>query len=147
MKKSYFLFFIVLTILNVLDFINNTALCQDTRYVRKQLQMLCSPEMHGRGYYKRGDSIAAFYIADQFRKLGIKSFTGDFIQRYNLNVNRINRTIVKFNGQELKFYRDYVVTGYSASVKGTFRPLMINSSLMQNPDKFIQKLNDLRRQD
>jgi len=142
MKKSYFLFFIVFTILNVIDFINNTAICQDTRYVRKQLQMLCGPEMHGRGYYKRGDSIAAFYIADQFRKLGIKSFTGDFIQRYNLNVNRINRTIVKFNGQELKFNRDYVVTGYSASVKGTFRPVMINSSLMQNPDKFIQKLNE-----
>jgi len=141
MKKSYLLFFIVLTILNVFDLVNNSASCQDTRYVRKQLQILCSPEMHGRGYYNRGDSIAAFYIADQFRKLGIRSFTGDFIQRHDFNVNRINRTVVKFNGQELKFNRDYVVSPYSASVKGTFKPVIINASLMQNPDKFLAMVN------
>jgi hypothetical protein len=97
--------------------------------------------MHGRGYYKRGDSIAAFYIADEFKKLGIKSFTGDFIQRFDFNVNRINRTIVRFNGTELKFNTDYVVTPYSGSVKGTFKPVQVNASLMQNPDKFLEAVN------
>jgi len=138
MKKPFYLILIIIT---TLSFLNKSAFCQDTRYVRKQLQMLCSPEMHGRGYYKRGDSIAAFYIADQLKKLGIKSFTGDYIQRYNFNVNRINRTVVKFNGQELKFNRDYVVSPYSASVKGTFKPIILNASLMQNPDKFLEAIN------
>jgi aminopeptidase YwaD len=138
MKKSFIMILIVLTILNLL---NNSATCQDIRYVRKQLNTLCSPEMQGRGYYQRGDSIAAFYIANQFRKLGIKSFTGDLIQRYHLNVNRINRTVVKFNGQELKFNRDYVVSPYSGSVKGTFKPVMINASLMQKPEKFLEAVN------
>jgi putative aminopeptidase FrvX len=142
MKKTYLLFFIFLMILYGLDLATNSANGQNTQYVRKQLQMLCSPEMHGRGYYNRGDSIAAYYIADQFRKLGIKSFTNDFIQRYDFNVNRINKTVVKFNGQELKFNRDYVVSPQSGSVKGTFKPLMFNASLMQNPDKFLAKLND-----
>lgn len=114
---------------------------QDTQFVRKQLIRLCSPEMHGRGYYKRGDSIAAFYIADQFRKLEIKSFTGDFIQRYDFNVNRINRTVVKFNGKDLKFNRDYIVGPYSGSVVGTFKPVIINAALMQNPDKFLEAVN------
>jgi aminopeptidase YwaD len=138
MKKSFLLISIILTILSLS---NNSANCQDTQYVRKQLQQLCGPGMHGRGYYNRGDSIAAFYIADQFKKLGIKSFTGDLIQRYDLNVNRINRTVVKFNDQELKFNRDYVVSPYSGSVKGTFKPVIINASLMQNPDKFLEAVN------
>jgi len=114
---------------------------QDTQYVRKQLVKLCGPEMHGRGYYKRGDSIAAFYIADQFRQLGVKNFKGDYIQRYNFNVNRINRTSVKFNGKELKFNRDYVVSPYSASVKGTFKPVIINAARMQNTEKFLEAIN------
>lgn len=138
MKKSFLLVSIILTILNLS---NNSAICQDTRFVRTHLKVLCGPGMHGRGYYNRGDSIAAFYIADQFKKMGIKSFTGDLIQRYDLNVNRINRTVVKFNGQELKFNRDYVVSPYSASVKGTFKPVMINASLMQNPVKFLEAVN------
>jgi aminopeptidase YwaD len=142
MKKSYILLFIILTIYNVAGLFNNSASGQDTRYVRKQLQALCSPEMYGRGYYNRGDSISALYIADQLSKLGVKSFTGDLIQRYHFNVNRINRTVVKFNGQELKFNRDYIVSAYSGSVKGTFKPVMINASLMQNPDKFLAKLNE-----
>ncbi|MFA6128124.1 MAG: M28 family peptidase [Bacteroidales bacterium] len=128
----------------VLFFVMFTLTClteaQDTQYVRKQLIKLCGPEMHGRGYYKRGDSIAAFYIADQFKSLRIKSFDGDFIQRYNFNINRINRTIVKFNGQELKFNKDYVVSPYSGSVKGTFKPVMINSALMQNHHKFLEAI-------
>jgi aminopeptidase YwaD len=137
MKKSFLIIFVILTSINIL---NNPANSQDTKYVRKQLQMLCGPEMYGRGYYKRGDSIAAFYITDQFKKLGLKSFTGDFIQRYDFNVNRVNRTVVKFNGEELKFNRDYVVSPFSASVKGKFKPVMINAALMQNSDKFFATL-------
>ncbi len=138
MKKSFCLFFIVWMMFTLTS---NISSSQDLPFVRKQLMALCSPEMHGRGYYKRGDSIAAYYIADQFKNLGIKSFKGDFIQRYDLNVNRINRTIVKFNGQELKFNRDYVVSPFSASVKGTFNPVMINASIMQYPEKFLEAVN------
>ena len=141
MKINFLLFVIFQVLLNILNLISNTASCQDVPYVRRQLQMLCSPQMHGRGYYKRGDSIAAFYIAGQLKDMGIKSFNGDFIQRYSINVNRVNRTMVKFNGLELQFNRDYVVSPYSGSVKGTFRPVMINASLMQNPDRFLEAIN------
>jgi aminopeptidase YwaD len=141
MKINFLLFTIVQLLLSILNLPFNTASSQDIPFVRKQLQMLCSPDMHGRGYYKRGDSIAAFYIAGQFKDMGIKPFTGDFIQRYDLNVNRVNRTMVKFNGLELKFNRDYVVSPYSGSVKGTFTPVMVNASLMQNPERFLDAIN------
>jgi aminopeptidase YwaD len=137
--KKHFTFFVTAVLL--LSGIQQTLFSQDTRYVRKLLVNLCGPEMHGRGYYKRGDSIAAFYIADQFKKLGVKSFSGDFIQRHDFNVNRINRTVLKFNGKELKFNKDYVVGPYSASVRGTFKPVMVNSSHMRNPQKFLEAVN------
>jgi hypothetical protein len=141
MKKNLLIFSAAQMLLCILILTSNTSICQDVPFVRRHLKMLCSPEMHGRGYYKRGDSIAAGYIVSQLKALGIKTFDGDFIQRYSLNVNRVNRTMVKFNGLELKFNRDYVVSAYSASAKGTFKPVMVNASLMQNPEKFLETIN------
>ena len=34
--------------------------------VRRITKQLCSPEFHGRGYYKKGDSLAADYIVKEF---------------------------------------------------------------------------------
>jgi aminopeptidase YwaD len=117
------------------------APAQDTKYVRKQLIRLCSPEMHGRGYYKRGDSIAAFYIADQFQKLGVRAFPSGYLQRYDFNVNRINEVSMKFNGNEMIFNKDYVVGPYSGSITGTFHPVIIRPSLMHRTEKFLEALD------
>jgi hypothetical protein len=59
-----------------------------------------------------------------------------------VNVNVTNRLMVKLNGQELKFSKDFVVTPYSASVKGMFTPVMVNASLMKNPDKLLAILQE-----
>ncbi len=114
---------------------------QDTQYVRKQLVKLCGPEMHGRGYYKRGDGIAANYIADQFKQLGIKSFPAGFLQPYTFNINIINEVMVKFNGAELKFNTDYVVSPNCGSLTGKFKPVMVNAKLMAKPEKFLEAVN------
>jgi aminopeptidase YwaD len=135
MKKSILFITLLLTVLIV------SISAQDTQYVRKQLINLCGPGMHGRGYYKHGDGIAANYIAGQFNQLGIKSFPTGFLQPYSFNVNVINQAKVKFNGQELKFNTDYVVSPYSGSITGTFKPVMINTSMMLNPDKFLEAVN------
>ncbi|MCX6223623.1 MAG: M28 family peptidase [Bacteroidia bacterium] len=135
MKKS------ILLISIILNFLNAYAFGQDTQYVRKQLIRLCGPDMHGRGYYKHGDGIAAKYIADQFKQLGIKSFQEGYLQPYSFNINTINQAMVKFNGKELKFNSEFVVSPYSGSVSGTFKPVMINASLMSNADKFMEAVN------
>ena len=116
---------------------------QDTQFVRKHLQQLCGPQMHGRGYYKRGDQIAANYIAQQFRQLGLKSYTPDYLQPYTVNVNIINEARLKFNGRELKFNSDFVVSPYSGSITGTFSPVMINARLMRDPAKFIEAVGSV----
>lgn len=117
------------------------AFSQDTQYVRKLLVNLCGPEMHGRGYYKRGDQIAANYIADQMKQLGIKSFPAGYLQPYSFNVNVINEVMVKFNGEELKFNTDYVVSPTCGSISGKFKPVMINAKLMASPEKFLETVN------
>jgi hypothetical protein len=115
---------------------------QDTQYVRKQLIQLTGPEMHGRGYYKQGDGIAARYIAEQFKQLGIKSFQPGYLQPYSYNINTMNSVGVKFNGKELKFNKDYVVGPKCGSLTGKFKPVMINASLMSRPEKFIAAVNE-----
>jgi aminopeptidase YwaD len=118
------------------------GIAQDTKYVRKHLIKLCGPEMHGRGYYKRGDSIAAFYMADEFKRMGVQAFPEGYIQRYNFNVNVVNEVMVRIDGQELVFNHDYVVGPYTGSAKGTFRPVILNASLMNDPDKFLTTLQE-----
>ncbi|MFA5815968.1 MAG: M28 family peptidase [Bacteroidales bacterium] len=134
MKRIVFrfsaLFFLVFAIANLSE-------AQDTQFVRKQLIKLCGPEMYGRGYYKRGDGIAADYIAVQLKQLGIKSFPAGYLQPYTFNANIMNDVRVKFNGQELKYAKDYVVNPKSSTLTGTFKPIIINASLMASPDKFI----------
>jgi len=115
---------------------------QDVQYVRKQLIQLCSPEMYGRGYYKKGDSIAAEYIARQLKQAGIKPFAPGFLQPYSFNINTMNRVRVLFNGLELKYARDFVVNPRSGSLTGTFSPLIVNARIMKNPDRFLALLGD-----
>jgi len=64
------------------------ANAQDIKYARKQLKRLCSPEFHGRAYYNKGDSIAADYLASQFKGFGLRSYGTDYFQEYSFNVNR-----------------------------------------------------------
>jgi len=47
-----------------------TLSAQDIPYTRQILDTLCSPFTHGRGYVKKGDKIAANYIANEFKKFG-----------------------------------------------------------------------------
>ena len=51
--------------------------------VRRITETLCSPEFHGRGYYQKGDSIAAEFLKQEFEKIGIKPYKKhDYFQSY-----------------------------------------------------------------
>ncbi len=138
MKNSTLRLSALLLLMSVLSI---SVSSQDTQFVRKHLSKLCGPEMYGRGYYKHGDGIAANYIAEQLKKLGIKSFPAGYLQPYSFNVNIINEVMVKFNGKELKFNTDYVVSPNCGSLTGTFKPVMINAKLMAKPEKFLEAVN------
>jgi hypothetical protein len=54
---------------------------------KEVVKTLCSPSFHGRGYVNSGDSIAAEYIADQFKKSGLKPFGKSYFQAFQHDVN------------------------------------------------------------
>ncbi len=56
-------------------------------YARKIVDTMASESMHGRGYVKDGDKIAANYIKSEFEKSKLKSFTPDYYQPFAFPVN------------------------------------------------------------
>lgn len=54
---------------------------------RSRVERLCSPEFHGRGYVNGGDSIAAYYLAAEFEKIGLEHFKSGYFQTFGFPVN------------------------------------------------------------
>jgi hypothetical protein len=114
---------------------------QDIRYVRQQLEILCSPDFHGRGYYKNGDRTAAEHLAAEYKKFNIKSYGSGYFQDYSFNVNSLEEVSFKINGKELNFGDDYMMNATSGSGKGTFEPVVINAGLMRNPGNLFKTID------
>jgi len=94
---------------------------QDLDYVKYVVDTLCSPSMHGRGYVKKGDRIAAGFIRDEFVKLGINHFGEDYLQPFNININTFPKKIsVKVGDKTLQPGTDWIVYCSSPSVKGKY---------------------------
>ena len=137
MKKAY----LVLLLLG-LTIISLNA--QDIAYARQQLEKLCSPEFYGRGYYKKGDKIAADHLASEYDKFGLKSYGPDYFQEYAFNVNSLVEVSIKINGKELQFGSDYMMNAASGSGSGSYSPVLINSTIMNNPSVLLKKLKGIR---
>jgi aminopeptidase YwaD len=111
------------------------------RYARKIIDTLTSPSMHGRGYVNDGDKIAARYLEDQFRKMGLKTFGNSYRQEFSLDVNT-------FPGKmSINYYvrdrtetpgTDFLVDPACPSLKGTFRLQKADSLSIRN-DQDLQK--------
>jgi len=128
----------LVSLLVVLTIINANA--QDITYARQQLKKLCSPEFYGRGYYKKGDRIAANHLANEYEKFGLKSYGPDYFQEYTFNVNSLVEVSIKINGKELEFGADYMMNAASGSGSGSYSPVFINSTVMNNPSVLLKKL-------
>ena len=113
---------------------------QDIKYVRNQLERLCSPEFYGRAYYKKGDSIAADYLAERYKEAGLLSYGPDYFQRHSLNVNNITALSFKLNGEEMKFGLSYMIHPGSSSYSGRPKPVIIDKDVMQDSSLTLAKL-------
>lgn len=141
-KKNINFFVLALVALTMIH-----ANAQDIGYVRQQLKKICGPDFFGRGYFNRGDRIAAEYLATQFRKFGLKSYGPDYFQEYTFNVNSLEEVSIKINGKKLQFGADYMISAASGSGSGSYRPLLINSIVMNNPSVLLKKLSSTQTLD
>jgi len=78
---------------------------------RKTVEKLCSPEFHGRGYVNSGDSIAAEFIANEFKSIGCKFYKKNPFQKFDFMVNTFPKEVsLQLNGTELTPGVDFVVS-------------------------------------
>ncbi|MBO6524235.1 MAG: M28 family peptidase [Balneolaceae bacterium] len=90
-------------------------------YAKEVVQKLSSEDFIGRGYVEKGDKIAAEFIRDEYKRLGLLSYTKDYFQKFDISVNTFPKEIkLEINGQKLNAGYDYLVSPESPSVKGTF---------------------------
>lgn len=111
---------------------------------RRITQTLCSPEFHGRGYVNRGDSIAAAFIASEFKKIGLKRFHRSFFQSFSFDVNTFpGKMVVRQGDRVLKPGVHYLVDPQSSGGSLTLKAKHINPSTCINSDLLSHELQAL----
>jgi hypothetical protein len=106
---------------------------QNIDYAKKIVQKISSPEFYGRGYVNKGDSIAASFLAEEFKKIGLKKFGDSYFQNFTIGVNRfINSTIVMFDSIELVPVKDYVVIPSSPETDKKYKIEWITARTLTN---------------
>lgn len=123
MRKSW------LSLLFVFPFVIHA---QDMARVRKNLNTLCAPEMHGRGYVKDGDKKAAEFIQKQFQEAGLKSFSASYFQAFSLPVNTVSEVELKIDDQKLKPGLDFIPDAAIKTGKGKLKILPLDTLIFSD---------------
>ncbi len=117
----------------------NHSFSQVKEYGRKVVDTLSSAKFQGRGYAENGDKNAATYIANEFKKFGLKKFTKKYLQYFPLSVNTFpGAMLLRFDSITLRPGYDYIVDGDSKGIKGKFDLTLVNNKeeLFRDPCKY-----------
>lgn len=99
---------------------------QDSLQARQYIRDLTAPAMHGRGYAYNGDSIAAEYLRQQFKTLGLEPFADNYYHHYDFDVYAMEGPVsASLNGRELKAWDEFSIAPMSHSANETFTLLAI----------------------
>src|SRR6185312_3295147 len=108
----------ILLLVILISFQNPFLYSQDIQRARKTIDTLASKSMHGRGYVLGGDSIAARYIKDQFKSIGIAPIKNSYYQYFKFDVNTFPKKVVlKADKKNLVVGQDYIVNPISGKGK------------------------------
>lgn len=115
---------------------------QDLARVRQTTDTLCSPFMDGRGYRHEGSQKAAFYLASEFRKIGLRTFADapNYLQSFKLTINTFDKAVLRLNGKKMRLAYDYLPHPASRGGKGRKRLLLLDSTFVSDIQKRRQLL-------
>lgn len=116
--------------------------------VRRITKSLCSPEFYGRGYYKKGDSLAADYLVDEFKKLGIEGYNGNVLQPFEIqSVNTFPGRMIVNNGSfSLNPGVHFVVDPSSSGFVGELRPFRLTPKMLFDREGLSKIIRDIRNE-
>ena len=104
------------------------SFAQDLQRVQKNISILTSKKFHGRGAALNGDALAAAYIANQFKAIGLKPLSTDYYQSFTYGINTFpGKMILKSNVGTFKPGIDYIVRSTCGSGKGAYPIAYIDS--------------------
>lgn len=112
--------------------------------VRRVTQTLCSPAFHGRGYVKKGDSIAAEFIAAEFKKIGLKPLKKSYFQSFPLAVNTFPSSMtVILDEKRLQPGIHFMVDPASAGGNMELMPKLLPIEILLNTVKLIPEVQNV----
>lgn len=112
--------------------------------VRRITKTLCSPSFYGRGYVSKGDSIAAEFIAAEFKSIGLKPLKKSYFQEFHLNVNTFpGEMTIQHNARILTPGVHFLVDPGSAGGKMELRPKLIPVSTALNIELLIEEIKSI----
>ena len=133
MRKLFTFFFI---------FVFNFSLNAQVEEVRRITKTLCSPEFHGRGYVNSGDSIAANFIADELKKIGLKPLKRDYFQEFSFDVNTFpGKMEVRIGEKSLIPGVHYLVNPSSNEIHSILKPKQISFTIILNKEELIKEIS------
>jgi hypothetical protein len=114
--------------------LSSSSFSQDIQYARKILDTLTAPGMHGRGYVNNGCGIAADFLENEFKKLGLKPFKESYRQKFSMKVNTFpGKMSVTFGERSLLPGIDFIVHSGSGKISGTFEMIWFTKEMLMNP--------------
>ena len=118
----------VLRVLVLGVFFLQNSFAQDIERAHSVVKTLSSPYYHGRGYVNEGDSLAAEFVAREFKLSGLDAFQNTYFQHFNFNVNTFPGAMkVQIGSKKLKAGKDFILAPGSKGIKGKFKITRIDS--------------------
>lgn len=136
--KSLRLASILLLILSILQ---SPIQAQDIDYAKKEISILCSKKLHGRGYTHNGNLKAAKHIESELKKNNIQKIGPSYFQNFTMPICVINKLgKVKVDEVVLSPGFDFIIHTNSKSCSGTFELVWLTKENMK--DIFSTDLKD-----
>jgi len=110
--------------------------------IKRHIEILSSEKFHGRKPGEKGGKLAAEYIREQFKSIGLVSITDNYFQNFQVvtEVNATDNNKLKFNNTETSLNKDF--TPFSFSANSTLKADVVFVGYGFDIDKDSLKWND-----
>ena len=112
----------------------NQAFSQDRNSAQAVINALCDSSLSGRGYINKGDSLAAEFIAEKYREIGLQELSPNYMHRFNLNINTIPEVTLEIDDNVLRAGYDYLIAPSSPKAEIEGKIFYVSLKILHAPN-------------
>ncbi|MFT3884255.1 MAG: M28 family peptidase [Flavobacteriales bacterium] len=103
---------------------------------RAYVDALTAPDLHGRGYVQGGDSLAAEWVAAQFKRIGLAPLNDQRFEPFTFPVNTFPDSVrVAVDGRMLRPGVDFITDPASGTAEGRYDLVRLSSADLSTPER------------